>query len=49
MMPRFEGAFDHDQAAEFRAWLKETGLPDTAETRRRDVALRAVKHGHNVA
>lgn len=35
--------------AEFRAWLEETGLPDTAETRRRHVALRAVKHGPHVA
>ncbi len=34
-MPRFEGRLITIRPAEFRAWLKETGLPDTAETRRR--------------
>ena len=35
--------------AEFLAWLRETGLPNTAETRRRYVEFRAVAHGHDVA
>uniref|UniRef100_A0A9E8CJB0 Uncharacterized protein n=1 Tax=Bosea sp. NBC_00436 TaxID=2969620 RepID=A0A9E8CJB0_9HYPH len=35
--------------AEFLAWLRETGLPNTADTRRRYVELRAVTHGHDVA
>ena len=35
--------------AEFLAWLHETGLPNTAETRRRYVEFRAVAHGHDVA
>ncbi|MCR4521609.1 MULTISPECIES: hypothetical protein [Bosea] len=35
--------------AEFLAWLRETGLPNTAEARRRYVEFRAVAHGHDVA
>jgi len=35
--------------AEFLAWLKETGLPNTADTRRRYVELRAASHCHDVA
>ena len=35
--------------AEFLAWLEETGLPNTAETRRKYVEFRAGAHCHDVA
>lgn len=37
------------RAAEFLAWLKQTGLPNTAETRLKYVMQRASQQGHNVA
>lgn len=35
--------------AEFLIWLQESGLSNTAETRRRYVESRAARHGHDVA
>lgn len=35
--------------AEFLAWLEATGLPNTADTRRKYVELRAGSHCHDVA
>jgi hypothetical protein len=35
--------------AEFLAWLQDSGLPNTAETRRKYVEFRAGTHCHDVA
>lgn len=35
--------------AEFLAWLQQSGLPNTAETRRKYVEFRAGAHCHDVA